>query len=260
MYSPYGTLKFELEDGMGILTLNVPEKLNAFNKTMKRELKSFWYDMQSDSKCRVIIFTGAGKSFCAGADVDEMGNETDPFYKKDMEEVYAIQHEISEVILLMRRAPQPVIAAIRGYAAGGGFSLAIAADIRIADPTARFVASYINVGLSAADMGSSFYFPRQVNLGLALEYLYTGDILDAETAQRIGFVNHVVPAEELMAKARELAKKMLAKSVLGLRMTKEAVNQNIGAASLESALYLENRNQVLCLKGWPIVYPKKKKD
>jgi enoyl-CoA hydratase len=155
----------------------------------------------------------------------------------------------------MRRAPQPIIAAVRGYAAGGGFSFAMAADIRLADPTAKFVASYINIGLTAADMGSSYLFPRQVNLGLALEYLYTGDVMDAKTATLIGFVNHLVSPEELMPKAREIANKMLTKSVLGLRMTKEAVNQNMGAPCFESALILENRNQVLGLVSAPIKNP-----
>jgi enoyl-CoA hydratase len=255
MHDVYDTLKFELSGGTGILTLNAPEKLNAYSKHMRKELGSFWQEMQSESQCRVIILTGEGRSFCAGTDINEMDDTTHPFYKKKIEEIYAFQHEMSDVIFLMRRAPQPIIAAVRGYAAGGGFSLAIAADIRIADPTARFVASYINIGLTGADMGSSYYFPRQVNLGLALEYLYTGDVIDAKTATRIGFVNHLVPPGKLMTKAQELADKMLTKSVLGLRMTKEVVNQNIGAASLESALYLENRNQVLCLTSAPIKNP-----
>jgi enoyl-CoA hydratase len=159
----------------------------------------------------------------------------------------------------MRRSPQPIIAAVRGPAAGGGFSFAIAADIRIADPTAIFIASYINIGLTAADMGSSFFFPREVNLGFANEYLLTGEPMNAETALKIGFVNYVVPPEALIPKAKELANKMISKSILGLRMTKEAINQNIGSASLESALYLENRNQVLCLGAKPIENPFKKR-
>ncbi len=159
----------------------------------------------------------------------------------------------------MRRAPQPIIAAVRGYAAGGGFSIALAADLRIADPTVKFVAAYVNIGLSGADMGSSYHFPRQVNLGIALEYLYTGDVIDAETAKSIGLVNHVVPPGDLISRARDIAGKMLMKSPLGLRMTKEVVNQNIGAASLESAIYLEDRNQVLCLSAGPIKNPLRRK-
>jgi enoyl-CoA hydratase len=262
MQPVYDTLKFELRGGAGILTFNAPKKLNAFSKQMRRELWTFWRDIQVERKCRVIIMTGEGSSFCAGSDVNDMCDESSFISKRDVEEVYAFQHEMSEVILYMRRAPQPIIAAVRGYAAGGGFSFAMAADIRLADPTAKFVASYINIGLTAADMGSSYLFPRQVNLGLALEYLYTGDVIDAETATRIGFVNHLVSPEELMPKAQEIADKMLTKSVLGLRMTKEAVNQNMGTPCFESALILENRNQVLGLVSAPIKNPlhNRKKD
>ena len=252
----YKTLKFELKDKIGVLTLNVPEKLNAHTKQMRKELLQFWRERQSDEQgCRVIIITGAGRAFCSGGDMDEMGDEVRPFYKRDLEELYHFQTEIAEVVFFMRRAPQPIIAAIRGYAMGGGFSLAMASDIRIADPTAKFAASYINIGLGAADMGSSFFLPREVNLGFAAEYLYTGETMDAEVAQRIGFVNHVCPADKLMSKAKELAGKMAAKSALGLWMTKEAINQNIGSTSLESALCLENRSQVICLAAGPIVNP-----
>ncbi len=257
MKAKYQDLKFELKDGLGILTLNIPQKLNACGKRTRSELHSFWSAMQSEDRCRVIIMTGAGVSFCAGQDVDEMDDPLHPFYKWTTDEIYSFQHEMSDVILLMRRAPQPVIAAVRGYAAGGGFSMAVAADLRVADPTAKFVASYINIGLSAADMGSSFHFPRQVTLARALEYLYTGDVIDAKRALEIGLVNYVVPAAKLMGKAREIADKMLAKSPLGLRLTKEAANQNIGSASLEAALYMEDRNQVLCLAAAPIRNPLK---
>jgi enoyl-CoA hydratase len=252
----YETLVFELDNSIGILTLNVPQKLNAHTKRMRQELLQFWSERQSDRDgCRVIIMTGAGRAFCAGSDVDEMTEENDIFGKGNAEEIYRFQDEIARVVLLMRASPQPIIAAVRGYAAGGGFSFTLAADIRIADPSAKFVASYINVGLSGADMGSSFHFPREVNLGFAAEYLYTGDVMDAETAKRIGFVNYVVQPEDLMQKAKGLASKMTKKSVLGLRMTKEAINRNIACTSLETAVQLENRNQVICLATKPIVNP-----
>lgn len=260
MKAAYKFLKFELKKGLGILTLNAPDKLNAFSKQMRSEFHDFWSAMQADKECRVVILTGAGTSFCAGQDVDEMDDPSHPFYKWSVDEIYEFQHEMSDVILLMRRAPQPIIAAVRGYAAGGGFSIAVAADLRVADPTAKFVASYVNIGLSGADMGSSYHFPRQVTIGRALEYLYTGDAIDAETAREIGLVNHVVPPDKLMARAQEIAGKMLTKSALGLKLTKEVANQNMGAASLESALYMEDRNQVLCLAAGPIRNPLKGKN
>lgn len=256
----YETIHFDLDGTIGTLTLHVPGKLNAHTKKMRQELLHFWRERQNrEEECRVIIMTGKGRAFCSGSDIDEMDDEHLPFYKQNVEELYLFQDQIAEVVLLMRRAPQPIIGAIHGWAAGGGFSFALACDLRVADPTAKFVAAYINIGLSAADMGSSFHFPRQVPLAIANEYLLTGETMDAETAYRYGLVNYLVPEEQRMAKARELADKMITKSVLGLRMTKEAINQNIGSASLEAALYLENRNQVLCLGAKPIVNPFKKR-
>ncbi len=126
--------------------------------------------------------------------------------------------------------------------------------MRVVDPSARFLPSFINIGLSGGDMMSSFYLPRQVRLGIANEYLLTGDVMDSQAARRYGFANYLVEPEELMTWARAIAGKMITKSVLGLRMTKETINQNI-SASLEQAIYLENRNQVLCLGSRPIINP-----
>lgn len=246
----YETLRYELDGTVGTLTLNVPAKLNAHGRKMREELLHFWRARQNDEgSCRVIIFTGAGRAFCAGADLDELGDSA-----RSLEEMYRATDEMSEVVFLMRRAPQPVIGAIRGWAAGGGFCLALAADMRVVDPSARFLPSFINIGLSGGDMMSSFYLPRQVRLGIANEYLLTGDVMDSHAACRYGFANYLVAPEELMTRAREIAGKMITKSVLGLRMTKETINQNI-CASLEQAIYLENRNQVLCLGSRPIINP-----
>jgi enoyl-CoA hydratase len=225
---------------------------------MKEELHHFWTQRQNDMECRVVILTGAGRAFCAGADIAEMDNEDNPFFQQYADDLYLMECRIHDLILLMRRAPQPIIAAVHGWAAGGGFSFTMAADVRIADPTAKFVASFINVGLSGGDLGSSYHLPREINLGRALEYLYAGEVMDAAEAERIGYVNHLVPEGELLAKARELAKKMTAKSELGLRMTKEALNLASGGLGLEEALYLENRNQVICLAARPIKNPLKK--
>jgi enoyl-CoA hydratase len=247
----YDTLLFELEGTVGTLTLNVPQKLNAHGKRMREELLHFWRERQNgEETCRVIIMTGAGRAFCAGADIDELGDD-----RRDIEDIYRATDEMSEVVFLMRRAPQPIIGAIRGWAAGGGFCLALAADVRVVDPTARFLPSFINIGLSGGDMGSTFYLPRQIGLGVAAEYLYTGDFMDADTAARYGLANYVVPPGGLLEKARDLADRMVKKSVLGLRMTKETLNQNIGAASLESSLNLENRNEAICLGSRPTRKP-----
>jgi enoyl-CoA hydratase len=255
----YETLHFELDGEVGILTLNRPEKLNAMSMQMRLDLLDFWRERQNrKGDCRVIIMTGAGNSFCSGMDIGETVSPDDPTGNQDMAETYRMQDLIGEVLLLMRRAPQPIIAAVRGWAAGGGFSFTLACDIRVVDPTAKFIASFVNIGLSGTDMGSSYFLPKQMPLGIVNEYLLTGAVIDAETALRWGLANYVVPADQLMAKARDLADKMVSKSPLGLRLTKEGINQNAASSNLEQALYLENKNQVMCLTSVPIKSPIKK--
>ena len=146
----------------------------------------------------------------------------------------------------MRRAPQPLIAAIRGPAVASGLSFALACDIRIAGESAQFSAAFIRMGLSGGDLGTSYFLPRVIGLSRAAEYLLTGRFLDATTAERIGLVSRVVDDEHVDVVALELAKEMLQNSPFGLRMTKELLNLNIDAPSLESALHLENRTQVIC--------------
>jgi enoyl-CoA hydratase/carnithine racemase len=157
------------------------------------------------------------------------------------------QKRIAEVIIRLRRINQPVIAAVKGAATGGGFALAMASDIRIAGESAKFNNAFINIGLSGTDVGSSYFLPRLIGLSRAAEILYTGRFVDAQEAERIGFVSRVVPDDQLLEAALNLAREMLKKSPLGLRLTKEAINQNIDAPSMEAAIYLENRNQVVCM-------------
>jgi len=257
----YNTIKYqELEEGIGILTLNRPERLNALNFEMIEELHDLLGELEWNLDCRVLIITGEGRAFCSGTDLKEsslLGYEdalpekysdlkylnVDDVAKRKM---YG-QKRIAEVIVRLRRINQPVIAAVKGPATGGGFALAMAADIRIAGESARFNNAFINIGMSGTDVGSSYFLPRLIGLSRAAEILYTGRFVDAEEAERIGFVSRVVPDDKLLETALELAGEMLKKSPLGLRLTKEAINQNIDAPSLEAALLLENRNQVVCM-------------
>ena len=147
--------------------------------------------------------------------------------------------------MLMRRAPQPIIAAVHGAAAGGGFAIALAADVRVAGESARMNAAFIRLGLSACDIGVSYFLPRLVGASIASELLLTGDFIDAARAERTGLVSRVVPDEQLEACARELAQAMLRNSPLGLRLTKECLKHSIDAGSLEQAIAMEDRNQAL---------------
>jgi len=243
--SQWETLIFEREGPIGTLTLNRPDRRNAINNKMREELWRFWRERQDDRETRVIILTGAGPGFCSGVDLKEstalMGQPMTP------ERAYSLQTEYSETILLMRRAPQPILGALRGAAVGAGFSLALACDIRLAAPSAKFQATYINLGLGGADMSSSYFFPRQVGASNAARYLYTGDFFSAEEALRMGLVSAVVSEESLLEEARKLAGTLAGKSPLGLKLTKEALNVNLGPVSLEAAIRLEDRNQAMLI-------------
>lgn len=190
------------------MTLNRPEKLNSLTRRMFSELSHFWQTRGEDPDCRVIIVAGAGRAFCAGADIAEMEETPHPLPEGAAEEMVRRESRIHDIVLFMRRCPQPLIAAVHGWAAGGGFSLAMACDLRVMDVTAKLAASFINVGLSGGDMGSSFNLPRQTSLGLSIEALMTGEPIPADRAGRMGLANHVVPQDRHLAKAREIAEKI----------------------------------------------------
>jgi enoyl-CoA hydratase len=157
-----------------------------------------------------------------------------------------VQRRVSEIVMRMRRAPQPIISLIHGAASGGGFALALASDIRLAGPRARMNAAFIRIGLTACDVGVSYFLPRLVGSALASELLLTGAFIDAERALKVGLVSDVVPEAELEARGQAMVDAILANSPLGVRLTKEALNMNIDAQSLEAAIALEDRQQILC--------------
>jgi enoyl-CoA hydratase len=157
-----------------------------------------------------------------------------------------VQRRVSEIVMRMRRAPQPIISLIHGAASGGGFALALASDIRLAGPRARMNAAFIRIGLTACDVGVSYFLPRLVGSALASELLLTGAFIDAERALKVGLVSDVVPEADLEARGQAMVEAILANSPLGVRLTKEALNMNIDAQSLEAAIALEDRQQILC--------------
>lgn len=248
----YRTIVYKEENGIGILTLNRPDKLNAISIEMRDELRSFFKERLTDFNARVIVMSGEGRGFCSGLDVKEFGKIT-PEGGFSPKQAYEFQKH-SDLILFMRRIPQPIIGAVSGPALGAGFSLALACDVRIASPDAKFSAAYINIGLGAADMGSSWLFPRAVGSANASRYLLTGDIFGAEEALRIGMVQSVTDKEKLMEEAMNLATVMAGKSHLGLQLTKDAINCNIGGMSLEDALRIEDRNQAMTIAQLNEIY------
>jgi enoyl-CoA hydratase len=242
----YETIQYVQEGPIGILTLNRPQCLNAMNFVMLNEFRDFFNDLFRDHDTRVIILTGAGRGFNPGLDLKDPAITTpeDGFTPK---QVYELQKLFSDFILFMRRCPQPIIGAINGAAVGAGFSIAMACDVRLAAPEARFCAAYINIGAGGADMGSSWLFPRAVGAGNAARYLLTGDMFNAEEAYRIGFIQAIVERDRLLQEAMALAQNMAGKSPLALRLTKEALNRNTGGLSLEDAIQIEDRNQAMCI-------------
>lgn len=236
------------QDGeIGYLTLNRPDQYNAFDKAMLHEFENFIQERMYDSTVRVIILDGGdAKGFCAGLDMKTLGPE---IFAMTPEDAYNSQARLSRMLLGLRKIPQPVISCIHGAAAGIGFSLAMASDIRILAEDARFSAAYINIGLGGADMASSYFLPRLIGAGRANEFLLTGNWMDAQEALDLGFASRVVDKEKMLETAIGLARTMVGKNPLGLRMTKEAININIDAGSLEACLHMEDRNQMMLAFG-----------
>ena len=155
------------------------------------------------------------------------------------------QRRIAEIVMRMRRAPQPIISLVHGAASGGGFALALASDVRIAGESARMNAAFIRLGLSACDIGVSYFLPRLVGVSVASELLLTGNFIDARRALAVNLVSDVVPDDKLVERARPMVETMLGASPLGLRLTKECLNMSVDAGSLEAAVAMEDRNQIL---------------
>jgi enoyl-CoA hydratase/carnithine racemase len=240
----YETLIVEREEHLTWLTLNRPESLNALNQRMVKELRDFFWGLVEDRQTRVVVMRGAGRAFCAGLDLKEQAMARTAGLGS-VPEALREQRKVSEIVMLVRRAPQPVIAAVHGPACGGGFALALAADVRLCGESARMNAAFIRIGLSACDVGVSYFLPRLVGASVAAELLLTGSFIDAGRAERTGLASRVVPDVELEKAARELAGDMLRNSPLGLRLTKECLKASLDAGSLEQVIAMEDRNQIL---------------
>ena len=240
--SAYETFTVEHRGGAHWVTLNRPESLNAMSRTMMLELQHYFGELYTRPEIRAVVLRGAGKAFCAGLDLKERREPGEGGPVNGLR----VQRRVSEIVMRMRRAPQPIIALIHGAASGGGFALALASDIRLAGPRARMNAAFIRIGLTACDVGVSYFLPRLVGSALASELLLTGAFIDAERALKVGLVSDVVPEAELEARGQAMVDAMLANTPLGVRLTKEALNMNIDAQSLEAAIALEDRQQILC--------------
>jgi enoyl-CoA hydratase len=231
----FDNLLIERDDAVAIVTLNRPKVLNALNGQTLTELASAMASFKNDAAVRVVVLTGAGeKSFVAGADINELAALSPVAGKEHARHGQQIFDAIEQL-------GKPVIAAINGFALGGGCELAMACTLRIAADTARFGQPEINLGLIPGYAGSQ-RLPRLVGKGVALEILLTGDMINAPRAYEIGLVNRVVPAAELMAEARKLAHTLAAKAPIAVRYILDAVHQGLDTPFaqgeyLETALF-----------------------
>lgn len=231
----------EAQPGIGLLTLRRPHRLNALSWGLIDDLHEALGALARTPALRVLILTGEGRGFCSGLDIaDEQaltGHSVQAGYER--------QERVASLATALRGLPQPVIAAVNGPAAGGGLALALAADVRLCTPLARFNVAFVRIGLSGGDVGVSYLLPRIVGLGAASEMMLTGRLVDAEEALRTGLVNRVVEADRLLDEAVGLAREICANSPFGVRMTKQVLRLNCDAPSLEAAIELENRTQAL---------------
>jgi enoyl-CoA hydratase/carnithine racemase len=238
----YETLQVEKRGAADWLALDRPQALNAMNGRMIDELADYFASRVTDRDTRVIVLRANGPTFCAGLDLKEMAGQIADL---DTTDRLHFQQRLSSIILSMRRCPQPIVCLLQGAAAGGGFALAVAADIRYCTPDARMSAAFIKVGLSGCDVGISYLLPRAVGTSVATELLMTGAFLEAQRALGLGFVSAIVPVEALEETGEKAVAALLQADPLGLALTKQGLQVGISAPSLDSAIANEDRQQAL---------------
>jgi len=243
MSSPASALKlenvlYEKKGPIAYVTINRPKVLNALNAKTIAELRSAFEDARDDSEVRGVVFTGAGdKAFAAGADISEMANDTPLAAEQKTRSGQALTD-------LIENLGKPVIAAVNGFALGGGCELSMASTIRIAAETARFGQPEVKIGIMPG-YGGTQRLPRLVGKGRALQLILSGEIINAQEAYRIGLVNEVVPAASLLARAEAILNQFISNAPVGVKYSIEAVNKGLDT-SLAEGLLLEASLFAIC--------------
>jgi enoyl-CoA hydratase/carnithine racemase len=235
---------YDQRDGIGTITLNRPERLNAITFEVYRELTDLFASLREETEVRVVVITGAGRAFCSGGDVRDIIGE---LQGRDAEGLLDFTRLTCELIHNMRALPKPVIASLNGTTAGAGACIALAADIRLAAEEAKIAFIFVKVGLAGTDMGATYLLPRMVGLAKGTELLMTGDFIAANEAERIGLYNRVVPRDQLETVTREFAEKLAQGPALGLAKTKEMLNREMHMG-FASGLEAEAVAQALCMQ------------
>jgi enoyl-CoA hydratase len=231
-------------EGVRLVRLNRPQRLNALTREMVRDLNDALDGIAADAACRVAIITGAGRGFCSGQDVAvaDQRNRTNP---SGIVERLHWQEQYSGIGQRIRAMPQVVIAAVNGPAVGVGMAIALAADVRIAARSARFLNAAVRLGLTAGESGISYFLPRLIGAARAFEIMLTGRPIEADEAERIGLCARLVEDGQAEAESLRFAKTLLANSPFALAHTKRIMWENLDAPSHAAALELENRAQIL---------------
>jgi enoyl-CoA hydratase/carnithine racemase len=230
--------------GVIAIEMNRPHRLNALTATMVESMHQALAEAGGDPRCRVVVLSGAGRGFCAGLDLNGYGDGRDTD-SVDVHGKLSVQRHIASLVQRIRSLPQPVIASVNGAAAGGGLALVCACDVRLASADAVFAVSFIRVGFSGCDIGTSWMLPRLVGAGRAHELMLTGRRFDSAEALRIGLVADVVAAEHLPDRVTQTVDALLDAPPLSLALTKQAMWLSLEIPSFDAAVELENRQQVL---------------
>lgn len=235
-----------LNPHVGLVTLNRPNKLNAFTWGMATSLTEAMTDLDTDPDIRAVILTGAGRGFCAGIDLTASGRDD---FRVDKDPVAGhfdwLDRVLGDVIRTIDQMRTPVICAVNGVGVGLGFSLALVADIRVMARSASLADGYIGIGASGAELGTSYFLPRLVGLNAASELLLTNRRIGADEAKEMGLTRHVVDDDELLARATEIADQIAQHHTWAVEMTKEVLRINVSAPNLQAAMALEHRTQIL---------------
>lgn len=234
---------FTVSDGVGTVTLNRPEKLNALTFDSYADLRDLLRELPHRGDTRVLVIRGQGKGFCAGGDVNEIIGE---LIRMHPDELMAFTKMTGDVIAAMRDCPLPIIAAIHGIAAGAGSVIALAADLRVVSASGRFAFLFTKVGLSGADMGAAYLLPRMVGMGRAAQLLMLGDTIDAATADRYGLVSELVEDEDLDGAILRLARRLAEGPTLAYTQTKALLARELDA-SFHTAVELDAMTQALLM-------------
>ncbi|MBI4641611.1 MAG: enoyl-CoA hydratase/isomerase family protein [Candidatus Tectomicrobia bacterium] len=226
--------------------MNRPERMNALNWQLLDDLNAAIKKANGDDEIRVMILTGKGNGFCTGADLSQDAREgvPDPGRRVKLQPF----QRFGELAILLRETDKPVIAAVNGAAVGAGFAVALGCDIRIASDRARFSSIFVKRAL-VPDTGATYYLPRLIGVGKALEMMFTGEIIGAEEAERIGLVNRVVPHEELMGVTKELAEKIAKGPPIAIELTKRIVYKGLGVGDLATQVGYEGWAQSVCAQS-----------